>query len=286
MNFVTYFDKHYIPKGLAMLRSLRRQHPDSEVFVLTGDEETRLRVRREDIPVFDLGGLELLYPELAAARQTRSWVEYLWTLTPAVTLFMLDVIGKQEVAYIDADLYFYHPLDELYAETDPYNISAIPHRWTPKYRERLEPNGKYNVSWLRVQMSGQAIEFLAEWMSLCVDCCSASLDDGRLGDQTYLDDLSVKYGIHDVEHLGANLAPWSQEQYQYCIDDDGTIFVDGGTSFAAEDPLLFYHFHEFRHNLQGVTLTRTGYPLHPFVAEWVYPPYETEINMICEELYS
>lgn len=278
MNFVTYFDKHYLPKGLAMLRSLQRYNPESDIYVLTGDEETRIQVRHEGHTIIDLGGMEMMYPELSAAKQTRSWVEYLWTLTPAVLLFMLDVVGKQECAYVDADLFFYDRLDELYAETDPYNISAIPHRWTPKYRARLEPNGKYNVSWLRVQMSGHAIEFLGEWMSLCVDCCSATLNNGRLGDQTYLDDLSVKYGIHDVEHLGANLAPWSQEQYTYRIDDWGCIHVN-------KDPLLFYHFHEFKHNLHGVTLTRTGYPLHPFVSKWVYPSYEANIRMICEELY-
>ena len=94
-----------------------------------------------------------------------------------------------------------------------------------------------------------------------------------MGDQGYLDELAQKYDIYDIQHLGANLAPWSQGQYTY-HEEGGRIYVD-------DDRLLFYHFHEFRHNDKGDVLKRTGYRLHPFVAEYIYPPYEAEIKAIC-----
>jgi len=47
---------------------------------------------------------------------------------------------------------------------------------------------------------------------------------------------------------------------------------------------LFYHFHEFQHNRKGDVLVRTGYSLHPFVAEYIYPVYEDEIRSVCRWL--
>ena len=98
-----------------------------------------------------------------------------------------------------------------------------------------------------------------------------------MGDQAYLDELSIKYAIHDVQHLGANLAPWSQDQYTYRVSADGNLLVN-------EFPLLFYHFHEFQHNHHGQVLRRTAYGLQRAVAQHIYPPYEAEIASICKEM--
>ena len=103
------------------------------------------------------------------------------------------------------------------------------------------------------------------------------MNNGKgVGEQGYLDDLQLKYGCHIVQHLGANLAPWNQEQYDYDWDGEH-LFVNGHR-------LLFYHFHEFRHTNDGRVLKRTGYKLHPVVVDRVYRVYEAEIARICRRL--
>lgn len=274
--YVTYADSNYAAKLLAMTRSLKRVDPEAEIYVMCCDRRTWDIMKGEPVHSMSLETLEAHSSVLPGIKVSRSWVEYLWTLTPIV-LSVIMLTGAMDVTYADADLYFYHSMDELKVETHPFDISAIPHRWTPKYEQRLRQNGKYNVAWLRVKASPNGVDFLDEWTDLCLKWCYNRVEDGKMGDQGYLDALSEKYGFHDVEHLGANLAPWSQEQYNYTLGDDGSLLIDG-------QPLLFYHFHEFKHNSQGQVLARTGYPLHPMVAKWVYPPYEAEIAAICKEL--
>jgi hypothetical protein len=216
--------------------------------------------------------------DLTEAKMNRTWIEYLWTLTP---LLMMDTLVTtmnltDEVAYVDADLYFFSSLDGLYEEVFNCDMAVIPHRWTPKYEERLRPNGIYNVSWVWARSTISALGFLDEWRDLCIEWCYNTLSPQGIGDQGYLDKLVPKYSIYAIKHLGANLAPWNQEQYRYWKEGND-IMING-------DPLLFYHFHEFQHSTTGAVLRRTGYPLHEAVARNIYPPYEREIREICNDL--
>ena len=272
MVFVTYFDNAYAPKAIAMIRSLRRWNPGARVVVLSCDEFVHeyLMQAGVDVDYVTLGELESDFPDLRKVRVTRPWVQYLWTLTPHLMLNEL-MWHDTELAYVDADLFFYQSMYGLYEETKGKDVSVIPHRWSPRHAARLSGNGKYNVAWVKVANTDVGEEFLREWARMCLGRCDAS----TCGDQGHLDDLAERFPLYEVQHLGANLAPWSQEQYTYRIDN-GTIFVE-------DDPLLFYHFHEFLHSDRGDVLRRTGYGLHPFVAEHVYPPYERMIQEVCSE---
>jgi len=279
-NFITYFDQHYLPKGLAMLRSLLRHNPDSEIYVVCCDDRTMDVVMDEDrnhvVPI-SLAVVEKYDKALAVSKTNRTWVEYLWTLTPTVMLWAIDNICSMlaPIAYVDADLYFFASLDPLYTEVGNAVAAVIPHRWTPRHAVRLKPNGIYNVSWTYAQNSFAAMRFLTEWRNLCIDWCYSSGEHG-VGEQGHLDQLVPKYKIHEVKHLGANLAPWSQEQYQY--------WKEGNNLIIDNYPLLFYHFHEFKHMDNGTVITRTGYSLNEAVVSHIYLPYENEIREVCDEL--
>ena len=207
------------------------------------------------------------------ARATRSWTEYIWTLTPSLPMHVLarylDVIA---IAYIDADCYLFASLAPLYAEVGDAPIAIIPHRWSPQHIERLKPNGLYNVSWVYFTLQEPALECLNEWRAQCLAWCYQQNDGARFADQGYLNDWAERYGAHVVQHLGANLAPWNQEQYAYRVNGHGLEISDGQRS----DPLLFYHFHEFAH-VDGRVTRRTNYPLCAEVAEQVYAVYERQI---------
>jgi len=281
MIFVTYFDQAYLLKAVVMLRSLRRHHPDARVDAVCCDDASFRALRKLRLPgvcATELGVVEMLDGafyggHLQQARQNRSWVEYLWTLTPSVLLYGLSH-GADPVAYVDADLYFTHNLAPLYAEVAEADSALIHHHWTPRHAERLRPNGLYNVSW--VYATQRAKPFLEAWRSLCIDRCSAVGGPQGIGDQGYLDQLQPRFGCHVVTHEGANLAPWNQEQYAYSRH---------GQELWLENrwPVLWYHFHELRHDAQGRVTYRTGYPLAPAVAEHVYAPYEAELQSVAKE---
>src|SRR3982751_1883702 len=88
--YCTYFDHRYLPKGLAMIRSLRRQVPDAQVWVLCLSSQARTILQDLDEPgvhVLGLPDFEAADDGLAKAKDDgRSVIEYYFTLTPSLIL--------------------------------------------------------------------------------------------------------------------------------------------------------------------------------------------------------
>lgn len=295
VNLCTYFDRNYLVKGLTMLRSLAEHLPDWKCYVLALDEVTLMTLRRVFMgdPRIDLRSLALLegeYVDLLNLRARREWKEYIWTLTAPWVEYLFDTVGCLDMAYLDADCFLYADLQPLYAETDGASIGIIPHRWTPKYEERLRPNGTFNVGWtyFRKDTWGQAV--LSHWRRQCFQWTGP----GSFSDQVYLDEWPRYAGTHIVQHLGANVAPWNQERYEFSegrgdqpphIKDPSSGFIDHeGLHDVASWPVLFYHFHELRHDTQGKITYRTGYPLATPVVRAIYGPYERALHAAAERL--
>jgi len=285
INLCTYADKRYLHKLLALISSLKRNQPDWHLVVLGLDEEVQTVISDlvdQNISMLPLEALQSWSPRLAAEQDRRSWREYIFTLTPFLPAYLFERAQLPDVAYIDADCYLFHDLQPLYDELGAARIAAIPHRWTPRHAERLRDNGLFNVGWVYFQNIFSGRECLKDWAE---DCLAHPGED-----QTFLDKWPGKWGqaFHSVQHLGANLAPWNQEQYTY-LWFNGQIWVeqtksdDMGIALQEHVPVLFYHFHEFRENPDG-SFYRTGYRMGNDVAEYIYEPYEQEITHVRREL--
>jgi hypothetical protein len=257
------WDSNYHAKGLALIDSLRRHVPEFRLYVVPLDDVVFEYFVKHNVPSVTAVPLYSVETSevLDGVRQGRTRAEFIWTLSSCITQHCLYHFDLFDIAYIDADCYLFNDIAPLYAEVGDAPVAIIPHRWTPVYADRLRPNGVYNVGWVYFDRAG--VKCLERWREQCIERCSLSVG---CGDQGYLDDWPERWGAHVVQHLGANLAPWNQLQYRYRIDNDLYIF-DG----QREDPLLFYHFHEFESGVR-----RTNYPLHPLVAQCVYPEYEAQ----------
>ena len=195
-------------------------------------------------------------------------------MTAYWTRLVLDAFHLPHVAYMDADSFLFNPLDPLYREVNHAEIAIIPHRFPPRLKWREQSNGIYNVNWVYFASTKLARQVLDDWCIACLDWCYRKSEGEKFGDQAYLNHWPRTYGAHVVKHLGANLAPWSQEQYRYSFENQLYIIQehDGGTQI---EPLLFYHFHEWQSPTK-----RTGYPLKQEIIEHVYHPYESVIARI------
>jgi len=276
VNLCTLFDKNYIAKGLALLGSIY-DHVDRSlnmrVYVLAMDDETEKAVQvftsdkvRKRISIWTIPHRVLVanQPRLTAARHDRSYVEYLWTLPSSLCLFCMKLWSLDDIAYIDADCCFFNSVRLLYEEIEA-DVCITPHRWAPEHRERLSVNGTYNVAWIYFH-GDKGMECLTTWRNQVLQWCKKqNEDDGKYADQGYLEDWPETWGAQVIDHLGVNLAPWSQEQYQYAMHD-GEMYVEGY-------PIVFYHFHEFKERKDG-TFYWTGYPVDKFLARHLYPEYE------------
>ena len=241
-HFCTYFDENYALKGLALLASLSRQAPFSTIWVLCLDEATHALVGQFGGPAVErlrLADLEAWEPRLPMARTDRTLVEYYWTCTPTLMAYMLARLPAGEVAtYVDADLYFYAPLEPIYAEMGQASILIHGHRYAPEHAYMEAESGLYNVGLVAFRADERGWTALRWWQDTCLAACYLRPEQGYCGDQKYLDDWPERFeGVHVLRHLGAGLAPWNGTQYHYERRGD-QLLVEG-------QPLIFYHFHAF-----------------------------------------
>ena len=239
--FCTLFDSGYLLKGLAMIRSLARFCPGAEIYVLCMDEQTKYILEKLDLSfVICITLTEVEDEALLKAKSDRGVAEYCWTLSSSFTWYVMQRYKEINlVTYVDADLLFYSDVQPLFDEIGDASIAIIEHRFSERLKDR-EVNGRFCVEWDSFRRDEQGVACLSRWHEQCIEWCYYRLEDGKMGDQKYLDEWPDRYSAcHILMHPGAGIAPWNYAQYHFGKDEVGRITVDGS-------PLVFYHFHQFQ----------------------------------------
>jgi hypothetical protein len=238
--YCTYFDRNFLSRALALHESLRRHAGEFIFDVLCLDAETENLLKSlapAGIRTFSLAELEAADPALVEAKGNRSWVEFIWTLTPSLIQRCLHRNPAADmVTYLDADLYFYSSPEPIFAEMADASVSVIPHRFATNVAAQEAYSGIFNVGLMSFRRDERAAAVLAWWRQQCLAACHATAKDGKFGDQKYLDDWPERFpGVAVISHPGANLAPWNIRGHRLERTREA-ITVDGR-------PLVFYHFH-------------------------------------------
>jgi hypothetical protein len=277
--FCTYFDQRYLPRGLAMYESLRQHCPQFRLWVLCLDAETHnylKEIKRSDLEAIPMEEFEHSDELLKASRKNRSLLEYYFTCTPSLPLFIFEKNPAVDLlTYLDADLYFFAPPDSLFDEIADHSIAIIPHRFPPLFR-KAERNGIYNVGWVSFRRDRNGLACLQRWRRQCIERCVDSNDETHFADQRYLDDWPSTYrNLIVIQHKGANLAAWNIANYEIAVRDE-KIYVDN-------EPLLFFHFHGLRplnRRVYDTCFQHYGAKLSPLVLQKIYRPYLKQIAML------
>jgi hypothetical protein len=275
--YCSYFDRNYLLKALALIASLNR-HCSNEftLYAVCLDEITRTILDRLALPnvvTIPLHKVEENDAQLLAAKKTRSCVEYYWTLTPSVMLWLLDRQPEIElITYLDADLYFYGDSEPIFEELGESSTLIHGHRF-PDHLKHLEIYGKYNVGLLCFRRDAEGLEVLKWWRERCNEWCYCTIDNGRYGDQLYLDDWTERFRkVHVLEHIGAGVAPWNHIQYRFRTDPDGRVRLD-------DREMIFYHFHSLDFVRPGLVVPAKFvlYPLREDIITNCIVPYIDEL---------
>jgi hypothetical protein len=276
-HFCTYFDRNYLLKGLALYASLVRHcRAPFRLWVLCFDDETLqlltelqlpglTAVREEDFEAND--------DELLLAKSNRSRVEYFWTCTPTLLLYLLRQHDDMaEITYLDADLLFYSDPRPLLEELQGGSVLIVGHRFSPEYQYLEVEAGTYNVGWLSVRRDVAGLACLSSWRRMCNEWCRAIPEDGKYGDQKYLDDWPRNLaGIVVASHPGAGVAPWNLSRFR-CSAGPRGLLVDGA-------PLIFFHFHSLHaFGSWTATLVAPEYEVRPWHACHIFRPYLRQLR--------
>ena len=277
--FCTLFDSSYLLKGLAMISSLNLFCPGMRIYVLCMDEQTKCILDCLDLPFIKCITLaEVENEDLLKAKADRGVAEYCWTLSSCFTWYMMQKQPEIDlITYLDADLLFYSDVRPLFDEIGDASISIVEHRFTPRLRDRAV-NGRFCVQWVSFRRNDEGMECLERWRNQCIDWCYYRLEDGKMGDQKYLDEWPERYlGCHIIENLGAGVAPWNYSQYTFTTRG-GQVFVDGV-------PVIFYHFHQFQ-MLQNSQFDRLSsiYSSEKIEPQEIYEIYEATLQKLLSEI--
>jgi hypothetical protein len=282
-HFCTYFDRNYLPRGLALHRSLVRHARPFVLHVLCLDEPTfsyLSGLRRPDLRPIALADFLAADPELAAAKSNRSLIEFYFTCTAPLALYVLDSDpGIDLVTYLDADLFFFSDPAPALGELGDRSVLIVGHRFPPRLKG-LEKYGVYNVGLLSFRNDARGRGCLAWWRERCLAWCYDRWEGGKFADQKYLDDWPGRFpGVAVLQHKGANLAPWNVAAYK--------LRRRGGAVLVDADPLVCFHFHHLRvinRFIFELGLEIYGVPLCPVLKREVYYPYLRELQEVSAEL--
>ena len=287
-EFCTLFDAGYLPRGLALYRSLVDTGVDFHLRVFCMDDATHDLLSRMDLPQLTpvtLADLERFDQELLEVKPTRTPVEYFWTATPVVCLYCLEREPElREITYLDADVMFFADPRPVFDELGSESVLIVPHRYAPAYVNDVATSGIYNVQFMTFRRTDDGLEALRWWRERCLEWCYARVEDGKMGDQKYLEDWPERFrGVHVLGHPGGGLAPWNVSRYTLEQRGDA-VLVDG-------QPLIFYHYHSLTlysgleslarlhvlpppcRSSDGGLVWRSGYPMSHTERRLVWDPY-------------
>lgn len=279
--YCTYFDHNYLSRATLMIESLRRYDP-SPVYVLALSDlcETILReLALPNVEIVPLTKLEAAYPELAPLKQSRMLIEYYFTLSPFLPHYLFANTDAERITYVDGDLYFFaspRPVIETFGEA---SVAITPHRFSFEFRNHVM-YGRFNVAWISYRRSAEGLDCINTYKAECTAWCHDRVEDGKFGDQKYLDTWPGRYPtLKIIEQKGFNLAIWNVNNY--------TVRLKNGAVMIDDDPLVFYHFASTQLLPDGtvrVPVSRRTGRGQAVLRDNVIRPYEQMLERECRRL--
>ncbi len=261
-HFATLFDRHFLLQGLCLHASLVEHGAPFRLWVLCLDREVETALRKLALPQVEL--IPLADAETDALRKVkpdRGIAEYCWTLTPNLPDFVFErAPDATRVTYLDADLFFFGSPRLLLDEFDASgkHVLITEHAFAPEYSNRLR-YGRFCVQFMTFKRTPEGLRVLRWWRDRCLEWCYAREEDGKFGDQKYLDDWPQRFEaeVHVLRQTEKTLAPWNVAHVE--------------RTRGRVSP-VFFHFHALRHFLPHRVRLFLGYRIGARNL-WLYDAY-------------
>ena len=266
-HFVTLFNFNFLPQGLGMIGSLKK-NIDCVIWVICLDEKLYDLLKNKNLENVKLIQLKEIEKEIDNNyRKNRKFLEYCWMLTPFSMKYVLNQDSNiKEVTYVDADVYFYKDIKPIFEEFNlsNKNIFITEHGYHKKHN-KTEISGRFCVQFLIMKNNLNAEIIRNEWEKKCVESTTIDHSKNIVGDQKYFDDLYNKYSNDFCVSKNLNFfqAPWTLDR------------------FNPEDAIL-YHFHSLR-VLEDKIMLYSGYNHGENIINKIYLPYIKTLKNILEE---
>lgn len=252
-HFVTLFYNNFLPMGLCLHESLMKHGKPFCLWIVCMDTQAEDHLELLSLPNTRLISLASVETKaLKKVKVTRTAGEYCWTLTPFTAQFVFERDPTaSRVTYLDADLFFFDCpnvlLDEL--TNSKKHVLITEHAYDPRYEKsgRSQRGGRFCVQFLTFRNTPEAAKVMHWWQARCLEWCYNKVEDGKFGDQKYLDvwpDIFANE-VHILKQTSRTVAPWNVLHLEKINND-------------VINP-VFYHFHGFRLESKESVLLYSGY---------------------------
>jgi hypothetical protein len=268
-HYVTLFDGMFLPQGLALHRSLQRHAGIHTLWVLCVDETAYNVLNRLQLPDVRLISLDTAETQaLRNVKAQRSRAEYCWTLTPHAPRFVFERdLSVQRVTYVDADFWLRKSPRAIFTELEESGKSVLitDHGYAADY-DQTATSGQFCVQ-LITFCRGRGEEVLNWWADRCIEWCFARFEDGKFGDQKYLDDWPERFAdqVHVLRRIELILTPWNAVRFPY-------------------GPAVAFHFHNLRLLDRGQVMLVRGYDIPRATQIAVYGAYLHDLAVALQML--
>lgn len=232
MNFCTLFDSNYISKGIALYLSIEQHTKDFTLYVMAMDrkcQEMLNVIGFEHVVVDCIDDID--DPALATAKGNRSRAEFCWTCGSYVTDWFMHHYELPDITYLDSDLMFFCTPQVVFDEFEQKKASVglAPHFM------KYPLFGKYCVQYVYFKNDIYGSSCLRWWRDECLKWCYSRVEEGKYGDQKYLDYFADGFNhVCETENRGVGIAYWNMNDNSY---------KDGYTYYKGQKwPTVFFHY--------------------------------------------
>lgn len=267
--YVTIFDKNYLYQAVALYKSLMSHSCRGyfELFTLCLDDISAITIENlklQNVKILNIN-------DLSNERFKKIWgnmtyPQYCWSLQPIVCSYILEKFQVDRITYLEADSLFYSDPEILFDEISNADASLVPHNFYHKYDNETVA-GKYCVQFNSFSNTINGKRILNYWTESCLksNVTCPSIYHGQL----CLDKWESEFNnVRAIKNLGAGVAPWNIQKYQYSYINE--------KPFINNIPIVFYHFHEYAHFKNG-NIFVGNYEISPKIIGTLYKNYEASI---------
>lgn len=284
-HIATSTDANYLHKALVMYRSLLKVHKNFVLHIFCFDYITYDIFNKfgyKNVKLYKPSDFET--PELLEIRRAKKrQYEYYWTCNPHITRKLLIDQDVEFTSSCDCDLYFYQSPEMIFDELEGADILIQPNNFSYQFESDFVTVGYYCTSFQTFRKNSNSRKILNWWHDRTIEWCSSKFEDGKFGEQKYLDDWRIRFKrVREIANIGTNVAPWSIQKYD--ISKVGKEIMINN-----KFPLVYYHFHSLRMDLKNYKYILTGdrnnsYPLQKEVVDLIYKPYLKELKKAIQDL--
>ena len=278
-NYCTLFDSYYLTRGIALYKSLELHCEDFHLYIFAFDNNSYDILKNLNLKHATIISLkDFENDDLLKVKPARTIAEYCWTCTASTIWYSIHEFKLDHCTYLDADMLFFSSPAPIYEEIGSDSIAITPHNFS-KGLKSSEIFGKYCVQFTYFKNDVDGLMALNWWKNSCIEWCYAKMEDGKYGDQKYLDYFEGKFNkVCLISHIGAGVAPWNISNFEINLSGK-EILIAQKSSADKQYPLIFYHYQGLKFVDKGnyINAEPAVLKIPNSALKYIYEPYIYEL---------